>query len=88
VVGWSLSRHIDADLAVAALEQALAGRQPRAGWIHHSDRGVQYACRDYVERLDAARAQVSMSAKGTPRENAQAESFFRTLKHEEVNLSD
>jgi len=88
VVGWSLSRHIDADLAVAALEQALAGRQPRAGWIHHSDRGVQYACRDYVERLDAAGAQVSMSAKGTPRENAQAESFFRTLKHEEVNLSD
>jgi len=54
VVGWSLSRHIDGDLAVAALEQALAGRQPRAGWIHHSDRGVQYACRDYVERLEAA----------------------------------
>jgi len=88
VVGWSLSRGIDAALAVAALEQALAGRQPGAGWIHHSDRGVQYACRDYVERLDAAGAQVSMSAKGTPRENAQAESFFRTLKHEEVNLSD
>jgi putative transposase len=88
VVGWSLSRRIDAGLAVAALEQALAGRQPRAGWIHHSDRGVQYACRDYVERLEAAGGRVSMSAKGTPRENAQAESFFRTLKHEEVNLSD
>ena len=88
VVGWSLSRSIDAALAVAALEQALVSRRPRAGWIHHSDRGVQYACRDYVERLDAAGAQVSMSAKGTPRENAQAESFFRTLKHEEVNLSD
>jgi putative transposase len=88
VVGWSLSRSIDAALAVAALEQALASRQPSAGWIHHSDRGVQYACRDYVERLEAAGARVSMSAKGTPRENAQAESFFRTLKHEEVNLSD
>jgi putative transposase len=88
VVGWSLSRRIDADLAVAALQRALDGRQPRAGWIHHSDRGVQYACRDYVGRLEAAGAQVSMSAKGTPRENAQAESFFRTLKHEEVNLSD
>jgi len=88
VVGWALSRRIDAELAVAALEQALASRQPRAGWIHHSDQGVQYACRDYVERLDAAGARISMSAKGTPRENAQAESFFRTLKHEEVNLTE
>jgi putative transposase len=88
VVGWSLSERIDAELALAALEQALASRRPRAGWIHHSDRGVQYACREYVERLAAAEARMSMSAKGTPRDNAQAESFFRTLKHEEVYLND
>jgi len=88
VVGWELSERIDAELAVSALRQALASRQPPADWIHHSDRGVQYACRDYVELLGAAGARISMSAKGTPRDNAQAESFFRTLKHEEVYLND
>jgi putative transposase len=88
VVGWSLSERIDAELAVGALEQAIRRRKPAAGWIHHSDRGVQYACRDYVGRLEAAGARISMAAKGTPRENAQAESFFRTLKHEEVYLTE
>jgi transposase InsO family protein len=88
VVGWSLSRTIDSDLVLAALERALATRQPAAGWIHHSDRGVQYACREYVQRLEAAGARVSMSAKATPRDNAQAERFFRTLKEEEVYLHD
>jgi putative transposase len=88
VVGWSLSRSIDGELVLAALGRALASRQPAEGWIHHSDRGVQYACRDYIERLAAAGARISMAAKGTPRENAQAESFFRTLKHEEVYLQD
>jgi putative transposase len=88
VVGWKLGRDIDARLVLAALEQALTSRQPAPGWIHHSDRGVQYACRDYVERLQATGARVSMTATGSPRENAQAESFFRTLKHEEVYLND
>jgi putative transposase len=88
VVGWTLSQRIDASLAVRALEQALCCRKPPADFIHHSDRGVQYACRDYVELLQEAGARISMAAKGTPRENAQAESFFRTLKHEEVDLSD
>jgi putative transposase len=88
VVGWHLSRQIDAALAVAALEKALAARQPAAGWIHHSDQGVQYACRDYVQLLEGAQARISMAAKGTPRENAQVESFMRTLKHEEVYLHD
>jgi putative transposase len=88
VVGWNLSERIDAELAVTALEAALKSRKPRAGFIHHSDRGVQYACRDYVGRLEAAGARISMAAKGTPRENAQAESFFRTLKHEEVYLTE
>ena len=88
VVGWSLSRSLEATVAVTALEQALALRQPASGWIHHSDRGVQYACRDYVERLESAEARISMTATGSPRQNAQAESFFRTLKREAVYLAD
>lgn len=88
VVGWKLGRDIDARLTLAALNRALELRHPQPGWIHHSDRGVQYACRDYVERLIKAEARLSMTATGSPRENAQAESFFRTLKHEEVYLND
>ena len=88
VVGWSLARTLEAEVALAALDRALAWRQPPAGWIHHSDRGVQYACRDYVRRLQDAGAQISMTAVGSPRQNAQAESFFRTLKREEVYLAD
>ena len=88
VVGWELAETLEAAVAVSALKQALASRQPPVGFIHHSDRGVQYACRDYVEVLEGAGARISMAAKGTPRENAQAESFFRTLKHEEVNLTE
>lgn len=88
VVGWNLSREIDAGLALGALEKALGERQPAPGWIHHSDQGVQYACRQYVERLQAWEAQISMSAKGTPRDNAQAERFMRTLKQEEVYLQE
>jgi len=56
--------------------------------MHHSDRGVQYACREYGTRLEAAGARISMSAQGSPRENAQAESCFRTLKLEEVSRQD
>ncbi len=88
VVGWALSRRIESDLVLEALSQALSKRQPPAGWIHHSDRGVQYACREYVECLVGAGAQISMSAKGTPRDNAQAERLFRTLKEEEVYLHE
>jgi len=88
VVGWCLSRSLDADVALTALQRALHARAPAPGWIHHSDRGVQYACRDYVDRLQAAGARISMTAKGSPRENAQAESFFRTLKVEEVYLHE
>lgn len=88
VVGWSLSLDIDARLVVAALQRALTDREPPRNWIHHSDRGVQYACREYVNLLLAAGARISMSAKGCPRDNAQAESLMRTLKHEEVYLQD
>lgn len=87
-VGWHLARHIDTRLTLAALDRALASRCPAAGLIHHSDRGVQYASAEYVARLEQAGARVSMAAKGNPYENAKAESFFKTLKCEEVYLHD
>ncbi|HEU5422494.1 MAG TPA: IS3 family transposase [Nitrolancea sp.] len=85
-IGWQLSRQIDTGLTLAALDHALAARRPVPGLIHHSDRGVQYASADYVARLEAAGCRVSMSAKGNPYDNARAESFFKTLKREEVSL--
>jgi transposase InsO family protein len=88
VVGWCLGRTLEAALALKALERALTERQPAPGFIHHSDRGVQYACAAYIERLKAAGACISMAAKGSPLENAQAERLFRTLKEEEVYLQE
>jgi putative transposase len=85
-VGWHLSRTIDTRLTLAALEWALAARLPSPGLVHHSDRGVQYASHDYVARLEETGARVSMAAVGNPYENAKAESFFKTLKCEEVYL--
>lgn len=88
VIGWELSEHIDAELALTALDQALLVRRPAPGFVHHSDQGVQYASAVYVERLLSAGARISMSRRGHPRDNPQAESFFRTLKCEEVYLQD
>ncbi len=65
---------------------ALAARRPSVGLIHRSDQGVQYASSDYIERLEQAGAQISMASVGNPYENAKPESFFRTLKMEEVYL--
>jgi transposase InsO family protein len=87
VVGYALSRSLEASLTVAALQAALADRRPPPGCIHHSDRGVQYACDQYVKLLTDAGLRISMSRRGNPFDNAQAESFFKTLKHEEVNLT-
>ncbi len=87
-VGWHLSRFIDTRLTLSALEMALASRQPAPGLIHHSDQGVQYASSEYVLQLEDAGARMSMAAVGNPYENAKAESFFRTLKMEEVYLKD
>lgn len=88
IVGWNLSESLEAAGALAALEMALAQRRPEAGWIHHSDRGVQYACRGYVERLKAAQARISMTAVGAPKENAPTERWMRTIKEEEVDLQE
>jgi putative transposase len=85
-VGWQLSRMIDTSLTLVALEAAIRLRQPAIGRIHHSDRGVQYAGSAYVARLTGIGAQISMSAKGNPYDNAKAQSFFKTLKREEVYL--
>ena len=87
-IGWALSRWIDTRLTLAALDMALIRRRPMSGFIHHSDRGVQYAAGEYVARLEAAGAQISMSAVGNPYDNAKAESFFKTLKREEVYLKE
>jgi transposase InsO family protein len=87
-IGWALSRFINAKLTLSALEMALEQRRPPRGFIHHSDRGVQYACGDYVARLENVGTRISMSAVGNPYDNAKAESFFKTLKAEEVYLKE
>ena len=84
VIGWSLGRTLEAQLAIAALRMALMTRQPPAGLVHHSDRGVQYACRDYTDMLKQHQTEISMSRKGNPYDNAACESFMKTLKYEEV----
>lgn len=86
-LGWQLSRQIDTSLTLAALDQALQARHPAPGLVHHSDRGMQYASAAYVARLTEAGARLSMSAVGNPYDNAKAESFFKTLKQEEVYLN-
>lgn len=86
-VGWEFSRVIDTTLTLTALDRALTGRRPAPGLLHHSDRGVQYASAAYTARLRDAGARISMAAVGNPYENAMAESFFKTLKREEVHLN-
>ena len=85
VIGWSLSRQLTSEFAREALEMALKRRRPATGLVHHSDRGVQYACGDYVKHLEAHRITISMSRPGNPYDNAWAESFMKTLKVEEVD---
>ena len=83
--GWELGRSLDQSLTRAALERGLVQHQPE---VHHSDQGVQYAATDYVARLQALGVQVSMAAVGKPEENPYAERLIRTIKEEEVYLSD
>ena len=85
VIGWALADHLEASLAIEALDMALAARNPEPGLTHHSDRGVQYACADYCDKLAAWGVLISMSRAGNPYDNAKAERFMRTLKEEEVN---
>lgn len=84
VIGWALGRTLEARLATAALEMALAERKPTGQLVHHSDRGVQYASGDYTDLLKQHKVRISMSRKGNPYDNAACESFMKTLKYEEV----
>eukprot|EP01036_Dinobryon_divergens_P037545 gene37545-49137_t len=84
VVGYALSRQIDTPLVLAALSAAVRARNPPAGCIHHSDRGCQYASDLYRRALMAHHMRGSMSAPGNPYDNAQAESFMKTIKVEQV----
>ena len=87
-VGWYLSRDMTTQLTLMALRRAINERHPPAGLIHHSDRGMQYASYEYIEQLKQIDAQISMSSVSNPYDNAKAESFFKTLKQEEVYLKD
>jgi transposase InsO family protein len=84
VVGWELGRTLGAELAIAALNKAIAERNPPPGLVHHSDRGVQYASSDYVAILDQHKMIPSMSRPANPYDNASCESFMKTLKQEEI----
>ena len=83
-IGWALDRTLASCLAVEALRQAIARRQPPPGVVHHSDQGIQYACSDYVQELEAHHMVASMSRPANPYDNAVCESFMKTLKQEEI----
>jgi putative transposase len=83
-VGWALDRSLAARVAVAALQHAIARRQPPPGVVHHSDQGTQYASAEYIAVLTASQMLPSMSHPGNPYDNAFCESFMKTLKQEEI----
>ena len=84
VIGWALDRTLEAELTLQALRMALQRRRPSPGLVHHSDRGVQYASRDYTQLLQEHGIPISMSRKANPWDNAACESFLKTRKYEEV----
>lgn len=86
IIGWSMAEHMRAELVLDALHMALAAREPAAGLVHHSDRGVQYACEAYRGVLASRGITVSMSRAGECYDNAPKESFWGTLKRELVHL--
>ena len=88
VIGYAISLGLDTALTLEALRMAIAERQPGVGVIHHSDQGIQYASVEYVEELRRGGFAISMARAGNPYDNATMESFFKTLKYEEVYLSE
>ena len=88
VIGWALDRHLTTELTLKALQQALTTRAVTPGLVHHSDRGVQYAAADYISLLVKHQIRISMSRLGNPYDNAKAERFMRTIKYEEVHLTE
>ena len=85
-IGWNLCRRLDDRLTISALRMAFSSRELGPGLVHHSDRGVQYASKDYTDLLKEHGIAISMSRSGNPYDNAKAESFMKTLKYEEVYL--
>lgn len=85
-IGYAISANLDTQMTLSALRMAIDQRNPPPGCIHHCDRGVQYASREYIKELEFYQFQISMSRKGNPYDNAFAESFMKTLKSEEVHL--
>jgi putative transposase len=88
VIGYAVSTALDTALTLQALSMAIAERRPGLGVIHHSDQGVQYASGEYVTELKSHGFEISMARAGNPYENARIESFFKTLKYEEVYLCE
>lgn len=88
VIGYAVSTSLDTGMTLAALRMAIARRRPGPGVIHHSDQGVQYASSEYVAELDRHGFKISMARPGNPYDNAMMESFYKTLKYEEVNLCE
>ena len=87
-IGWALERSIQTRLTLAALQMAIADRRPPPGIIHHSDRGAQYACPEYIQTLLEQEMVPSMSRPGCPYDNAACESFMKTLKQEEIYANE
>jgi len=88
VIGWALGKGLKAQLPLSALEQAIADRKPPPGVVHHSDQGVQYGSREYMQKLRDHRMLPSMSRPGNPYDNATCESFLKTIKREEIYASE
>lgn len=84
ILGWAISRDLSHKFCLETLRVAINQYGPVKGVIHHSDRGVQYACEDYINVLQEHEFQISMSRLATPEDNAYIESFFKTLKREEI----
>ena len=88
VVGWAIDNHMRTSLCVTALQMASWRRKPPPGLLHHSDRGSQYASREYRQHLAIMRMEQSMSRRGNCWDNAPTERFFRSLKHEQLNYEN
>ncbi len=88
VIGYAVSTRLDTALTLEALRMAMSVRKPGPDIIHHSDQGVQYASGEYIDELKCHGFEISMARTGNPYENARMESFFKTLKHEEVYLCE
>jgi putative transposase len=88
IIGWAISKRIDRNLTLDAFKMAIKRRKPPRGVIHHSDRGVQYLCEDYVTLLSEKGFYLSCSRKGNPYDNAWSESFMKTIKYDEIYMGN